>query len=384
MRMPALVFAALAALAAPGVQMASQPWTTNRIHEAEVRLSNQIAAATPGNYAAVSNAAMSAAGYTDSATNALAGKIEDKRGKMDMAVYGYEPWRLVWVNGDEMEPPVYFMWDGGENAWVGGTWGKVYYEGMWKYVSGTGDILTVDSSVDNNTIRFYDGSYTERIFTRDSVGMIPTADLLATKNQLAGLAGDVAAATNVLAAGIANAGYIATNAIGWVNTNHRITFINLSVAGGITTGGMTVYGGASVDGGSLYVNGTDITDAIAANVAGISAAAVAATNYTDAATNKLAQSMGGTPAEITVVDTVPYSKGLVNLTVTSGGTLACNTNGWTNGGQVMVDATLPATYTVASGIGPVGYSVLPSDGQYLLVFTRLGQAVYVSVITSVE
>ena len=103
-----------------------------------------------------------------------------------------------------------------------------------------------------------------------------------------------------------------------------------------------------------------------------------------AATNALAQSMGGTPAEIAVSDTVPYSKGLVNLTVSSGGTLACNTNDWPNGAQVLVSATLPATYTAASGINPVGYSAMPSDGQYLLVFTRLGQAVYVSVITSVE
>ena len=68
MRMPALVFAALAALAAPAVQMASQPWVTNRIAEAVA----QIEVGDPGNYAAVSNAAMSAAGYTDFATNGLA------------------------------------------------------------------------------------------------------------------------------------------------------------------------------------------------------------------------------------------------------------------------------------------------------------------------
>ena len=103
-----------------------------------------------------------------------------------------------------------------------------------------------------------------------------------------------------------------------------------------------------------------------------------------AATNALAQSMGGTPAEITVSGTVPYSKGLVNLTVSSGGTLSCNTNDWPNGAQVMVDAVLPATYTVASGISPTGYSAMPSDGHFLLVFTRLGTAFYVSTITSVE
>ena len=93
---------------------------------------------------------------------------------------------------------------------------------------------------------------------------------------------------------------------------------------------------------------------------------------------------GGTPEEISVTDTVPYSKGLVNLTVTSGGTLACNTNGWANGAQVMVNATLPAAYTAASGVEPVGYSSMPTDGQYLLVFTRIWGKVYVSVITSEE
>ena len=40
--------------------MASQPWTTNRIAEAESRISAQIAAVAPGNYATVSNRAMSA------------------------------------------------------------------------------------------------------------------------------------------------------------------------------------------------------------------------------------------------------------------------------------------------------------------------------------
>jgi len=108
------------------------------------------------------------------------------------------------------------------------------------------------------------------------------------------------------------------------------------------------------------------------------------TNVVNAATNTLAQSMGGTPEEITVTDTVPYSKGLVNLTVTSGGTLACNTNGWANGAQVMVNASLPAAYTAASGVEPAGYSSMPTDGQYLLVFTRIWGKVYVSVITSEE
>ena len=93
---------------------------------------------------------------------------------------------------------------------------------------------------------------------------------------------------------------------------------------------------------------------------------------------------GETPAEISVTDTVPYSAGLVHLTVNSGDTLAVDGTGWANGAQVMVDAVLPATYTVGIGIAPTGYSAMPSDGHFLLVFTRLGMAYYVSTITSVE
>lgn len=182
--------------------------------------------------------------------------------------------------------------------------------------------------------------------------------------------------TDAAVASAVPAGVVVTNESGEIGSN-------LSIMGGISAGGsLQALNGTFY--GLLTVNGTDITDAIAANATGISASAVAATNYTDAATNALAQSMGGTPAEIAVSGAVPYSKGLVNLTVSSGGTLACNTNDWPNGAQVLVSATLPATYTAASGINPVGYSAMPSDGQYLLVFTRLGQAVYVSVITSVE
>ena len=182
--------------------------------------------------------------------------------------------------------------------------------------------------------------------------------------------------TDAAVASAVPAGVVVTNESGQIESN-------LSIMGGISAGGsLQAYNGTFY--GLLTVNGTDITDAIAANATGISASAVAATNYTDAATNALAQSMGGTRAEIAVSGTVPYSKGLVNLTVSSGGTLACNTNDWPNGAQVLVSATLPATYTAASGINPVGYSAMPSDGQYLLVFTRLGQAVYVSIITSVE
>ncbi len=188
--------------------------------------------------------------------------------------------------------------------------------------------------------------------------------------------GAVVAARSYTDAAIAAAGVVTTNESGEVGSG--LTLIgSLSVGSGITSGSITSYGDVAVPIGVLSVGGMNIVDAIEAS-------AVAATNYTDAATNALAQSMGGTPAEITVSGTVPYSKGLVNLTVSSGGTLSCNTNDWPNGAQVMVDATLPATYTAASGINPVGYSAMPSDGHYLLVFTRLGSAFYVSVITSIE
>ena len=108
------------------------------------------------------------------------------------------------------------------------------------------------------------------------------------------------------------------------------------------------------------------------------------TNDLIAATNDLAQAMGGIPAEIAATNTVPYSRGIVNLTVETGGTLACSTNDWPNGGQVMVKASLPATYTAANGISPVGYYEMPSQGNYLLVLTRMDNAFYVSVITSLE
>lgn len=99
MRKAALMtFACVFALAAGAVQMASQPWVTNRIAEAEARVGAEIASATnaipapdftagnatlrstieavapaPGNYSAVSNAAMTAAtaatNYTDAAVS---------------------------------------------------------------------------------------------------------------------------------------------------------------------------------------------------------------------------------------------------------------------------------------------------------------------------
>jgi len=105
-------------------------------------------------------------------------------------------------------------------------------------------------------------------------------------------------------------------------------------------------------------------------------AVAAAQAYTDAAV--------AVPAPISAQNTVPWHGGLVELTVASGATLAVNSAGWPNGGQVLVDATLPATYTVANGISPVGYSTLPSDGEYLMVITRLGSSYFVSLISTVE
>ena len=94
----------LAAHTAHAATMASQPWVTNRIAEAEARTDAKIAAATnaipaPGDYATVSNRAMSAlqshqpltpaTNYTDLAVSALGSELRGTIAKSAQASTNY-------------------------------------------------------------------------------------------------------------------------------------------------------------------------------------------------------------------------------------------------------------------------------------------------------
>lgn len=358
MRFAATMIAAFWAFGASAVQMASQPWVENRIAAATNALPAAEADLTP------------ATNYTDKATNAIAS-----------AIVGGLPSRLRGMG-------VVMPW----------AYGMVYAAGAGVWYDGRYWICAFE----NDYAEPYDGgSYWNPVLLKTDIEGMPYVDTSEIP-QIASVRGSMArvealsnAVYGVLGGLPDKSAVLSTNATGMVNKpvlgmffakeldaspqnvkiyQPEMDYLAVNFLGADTymfTLTFGLYDSWRLDEyPQLVMRYMDVTNIVPPMIT--------------AATNALAQSMGGTPAEIAVSGTVPYSKGLVNLTVSRGGTLACNTNDWPNGAQVLVSATLPATYTAASGINPVGYSAMPSDGQYLLVFTRLGQAVYVSVITSVE
>jgi len=159
---------------------------------------------TPGNYATVSNRAMTASNYTD----AVAGTL---RGKGDLTVYGYGPFIAYSYNGDTLSPPVRMnyttiSYSGGGSGvgWlseseINGSYAFILdslreVEYLMKsgneYIIGSGDI--VSASADGKSITFF-GSQAVDI-RRESTGMdYPTNNRLATTNDIPHTAGDVGA-----------------------------------------------------------------------------------------------------------------------------------------------------------------------------------------------
>lgn len=66
-------------------------------------------------------------------------------------------------------------------------------------------------------------------------------------------------------------------------------------------------------------------------------------------------------ADTTVTDTIGYTPGVVNLTVSDGGTLSANSTGWPNGQKVMVSMTVSGAYTVNSAIVPANFTDWPES-----------------------
>ena len=125
-------------------------------------------APAPGNYAAVSNAAM---------------KVASKRDKGDLAVYEYAPWTVMGGYFDGHT----FIWDSESNLWRDSQSGEALYytAGYWLVASAEVEAPEDALSIDLGT---------EGVFTRDSIfAPVSPDDTLAKKSDLAAAA---AAATN--------------------------------------------------------------------------------------------------------------------------------------------------------------------------------------------
>jgi len=122
-------------------------------------------------------------------------------------------------------------------------------------------------------------------------------------------------------------------------------------------------------------------------------AAVAATNYTDAATNALAQTIqqgGGAPEWQEVnydveLDTVNYvTNGIASLTFVAAGyayDLMVSTNGWPEGAAMFVRGSLRAgaTYRVPNKLRLIGYGTWPTN-DFQSVWWRSGTNIFVNVL----
>ena len=174
MRMPALVFAALAALAAHGVQMASQPWVTNRIAEAVAAIPAARADLTP------------ATNYTDAAVSSATNNL---RAKADMVVYGVQN---VW-KCESIQPPIFMFGGAAEtgypNTWTNGAGARLAWGGgmwmLWPDDDGPSPGWIVgDTPLDVQTLVFGEDEPSPKTFTRSAV-VAPTDDRLATTGGVA-------------------------------------------------------------------------------------------------------------------------------------------------------------------------------------------------------
>lgn len=125
----------------------------------------------------------------------------------------------------------------------------------------------------------------------------------------------------------------------------------------------------------------------------VAPAAVAATNYTDAATNALAQTIGGGGGmpewrEVNYdveIDTVNYvTNGIASLTFVDAGYaygLIVSTNGWPEGAAMFVRGSLRAgaTYTVPNELRLIGYGTWPTN-DFQSVWWRSGTNIFVNVL----
>jgi len=164
------------------------------------------------------------------------------------------------------------------------------------------------------------------------------------------------------------------------------------------------YAGSSSDAMCAYkVSGDNWNDQYNANElirastnaarAVVAPVAVAATNYTDAATNALAQTIpqgGGTPewrevnydAEVDVVNYV--TNGIAILTFINAGYaygINVSTNGWPEGASMFVRGSVRAgaTYTIPYDFRLIGYGTWPTNN-FQSVWWRSGTNIFVNIL----
>ena len=233
MRHRIFILAALAALAAHAVQMASQPWVTNRIAEAVAAIPAARADLTP------------ATNYTDAAVSSATNNL---RAKADMVVYGLQN---VW-KCESIQPPIFMFGGAAEtgypNTWTNGVGWKLAWGGdmwmLWDADSGSSPNWTTGGSLDAQTIMFW-GDDPSQNFTRTEI-VAPSDDHLATTGGVA-----------VAIASAVPAGVVVTNEYGEVPS---LTVASLQSA--MPSFGAMYASSADIT-TFLIVGGVNITDALA-------------------------------------------------------------------------------------------------------------------------
>ena len=248
MRYRIFILAALAALAAHAVQMASQPWVTNRIAEAVAAIPAARADLTP------------ATNYTDAAVSSATNNL---RAKTDMAVYGLQS---IWTC-ESISPPV-FAFGGAEvtaypNTWTNGVGARLAWGGgmwmLWPDDGGPSPGLITWGELDAQTIVFEDDGSPSPImsFTRSAV-VAPSDDRLATTGGVA-----VAVASAVPAGVVVTNEYGGLEGLSSVLINGFVQADTAIIYGYVTAQGVESHGNVTIsDGASLTVNGTNVMDAI--------------------------------------------------------------------------------------------------------------------------
>ncbi|MBO7687244.1 MAG: hypothetical protein J6V72_12710 [Kiritimatiellae bacterium] len=213
----------------------------------------------------------------------------------------------------------------------------------------------------------------------------------------------ITSATNAIGATASDAWQMATDALGGLSgVAQSATNYTDAVAAEFENGTRQVesaqYAGSSSDAMFAYkVSGDNWNDQYNANDlmrastnaarAVVAPVAVAATNYTDAATNALAQTIPqgvGMPEWREVdCDTMlnPYVKFVTNgmARVVIDIIVGADTNGWPNGASMFVEGVVFSAYTPLPPLRLVGYGTWPTNN-FQSVWWRSGTNIFVNIL----